>query len=403
MKVRKEKTQKRKKSIRGKILQGVIPLLLVTLLAVGLFSSVMGYMVSYDAAEKSFGRIFAATNLAVNNELKSLRSSIESLGYNATLANSDLQSPELATYVSELATANGYSGLYVTDKTGMTHIGADFAEYDFVKAALAGEVYMSAPMLVADGSRTDIMFAAPLWEGGIVGTNIIGTIVGVMDGKYLSDIMSTVSVGDSGGVYVIDKEGYTIADSEYSYVLNHENSIISSEEDESLAGFANCETRALNGETVFDTVNYEGDKCFLYVTPLEAADGWAIGGYATTTEYVGKNLNIGFFTLILTVISIVFAVFFLSKGVYSISKPVVEMAEIAEEEGISRQGVHDIVKRCTKQLKEYETTLHLVEKFQNMKEKLTKAAGLLDVPADSIDSNNISEVKTLMKEMLEEL
>lgn len=79
------------------------------------------------------------------------------------------------------------------------------------------------------------------------------------------------------------------------------------------------------------------------------------------------------------------------------------LAEIAEEEGISRQGVHDIVKRCTKQLKEYETTLHLVEKFQNMKEKLTKAAGLLDIPADSIDSNNISEVKTLMKEMLEEL
>ncbi len=79
------------------------------------------------------------------------------------------------------------------------------------------------------------------------------------------------------------------------------------------------------------------------------------------------------------------------------------LAEIAEEEGISRQGVHDIVKRCTKQLKEYETTLHLVEKFQNMKEKLTKAAGLLDVPADSIDSNSISKVKTLMKEMLEDL
>ncbi|MBQ8039767.1 MAG: YlxM family DNA-binding protein [Lachnospiraceae bacterium] len=53
------------------------------------------------------------------------------------------------------------------------------------------------------------------------------------------------------------------------------------------------------------------------------------------------------------------------------------LAEIAEEEGISRQGVHDIVKRCTKQLKEYETALHLVEKFQNMKSKLTEASELL--------------------------
>ena len=39
------------------------------------------------------------------------------------------------------------------------------------------------------------------------------------------------------------------------------------------------------------------------------------------------------------------------------------LAEIADEAGISRQGVHDTVKRCTKQLKEYEAALHLVEKF----------------------------------------
>ena len=38
-----------------------------------------------------------------------------------------------------------------------------------------------------------------------------------------------------------------------------------------------------------------------------------------------------------------------------------------------------------------------------MKTKLTKAAELLDGSADSIDSDNISEVKKLMKEMLEEL
>ena len=79
------------------------------------------------------------------------------------------------------------------------------------------------------------------------------------------------------------------------------------------------------------------------------------------------------------------------------------LAEIAEEEGISRQGVHDMVKRCTKQLKEYESALHLVEKFQNMKKKLTKAAELLEISADSIDSNNINAVKVLMQEMLDEL
>jgi predicted DNA-binding protein YlxM (UPF0122 family) len=40
------------------------------------------------------------------------------------------------------------------------------------------------------------------------------------------------------------------------------------------------------------------------------------------------------------------------------------LGEIADEEGISRQGVHDMVKRCTKTLEGYESKLHLIEKFQ---------------------------------------
>ena len=79
------------------------------------------------------------------------------------------------------------------------------------------------------------------------------------------------------------------------------------------------------------------------------------------------------------------------------------LAEIAEEEGISRQGVHDIVKRCTKQLKEYEATLHLVEKFQNMKSKLTKASEFLNVSNEATNSSNIIKARKLLAEMLEEL
>ena len=39
------------------------------------------------------------------------------------------------------------------------------------------------------------------------------------------------------------------------------------------------------------------------------------------------------------------------------------LSEIAEMKGISRQGVHDLVKRCQKTLEGYEMKLHLVEKF----------------------------------------
>ena len=48
------------------------------------------------------------------------------------------------------------------------------------------------------------------------------------------------------------------------------------------------------------------------------------------------------------------------------------LGEIANEEGISRQGVHDLVKRCQKTLEGYEMKLHLVEKFLSVKEKVSK-------------------------------
>ena len=46
------------------------------------------------------------------------------------------------------------------------------------------------------------------------------------------------------------------------------------------------------------------------------------------------------------------------------------LSEIAGEAGISRQGVHDLIKRCQKALEGYEEKLHLVEKFLSIKEKV---------------------------------
>ena len=44
------------------------------------------------------------------------------------------------------------------------------------------------------------------------------------------------------------------------------------------------------------------------------------------------------------------------------------LAEIAQDANISRQGVHDIIKRCNQMLEGYEAKLHLVERFQEIKE-----------------------------------
>ncbi len=45
------------------------------------------------------------------------------------------------------------------------------------------------------------------------------------------------------------------------------------------------------------------------------------------------------------------------------------LSEIAESYGISRQGAHDVIRRCDKQLEAYESKLHLLEKELAAKEE----------------------------------
>ena len=50
-------------------------------------------------------------------------------------------------------------------------------------------------------------------------------------------------------------------------------------------------------------------------------------------------------------------------------------SEIAKEQGISRQGVHDLIRRCNKILEEYEAKLHLVAKFVKIRQMCIRDSG----------------------------
>lgn len=81
------------------------------------------------------------------------------------------------------------------------------------------------------------------------------------------------------------------------------------------------------------------------------------------------------------------------------------LSEIAEDEGISRQGVHDLIKRCNKALIGYEEKLHLVEKFLSIKEKLEVMNHILESKkADEFDAEELMiTMKKISKEIIEEL
>ena len=79
------------------------------------------------------------------------------------------------------------------------------------------------------------------------------------------------------------------------------------------------------------------------------------------------------------------------------------LGEIASCEGISRQGVHDLIKRCNKMLEGYEEKLHLVKKFLDTKQKVEEINKLAESFRAGRKDTVIDEIERISGEILEEL
>lgn len=79
------------------------------------------------------------------------------------------------------------------------------------------------------------------------------------------------------------------------------------------------------------------------------------------------------------------------------------LSEIAQEYGISRQGVHDLIRRCDKILQDYEDKLQLVSKFTEAKEKVSRILALVeDMEPKDIEEES-REKLALIKEISADL
>ncbi|MBR4706437.1 MAG: putative DNA-binding protein [Pseudobutyrivibrio sp.] len=89
------------------------------------------------------------------------------------------------------------------------------------------------------------------------------------------------------------------------------------------------------------------------------------------------------------------------RSVYEMSiNEDLSLSEIADTLSISRQAVHDIIKRCDKLLEDYESRLHLVDKFMQIKSDVVRINELTE---QNPDENTLSEISRISQLILEEL
>ena len=77
------------------------------------------------------------------------------------------------------------------------------------------------------------------------------------------------------------------------------------------------------------------------------------------------------------------------------------LSEIAQNEGISRQGVSDLIKRCDKALFAYEEKLGLIKKFERTRSYIKEIQNIIKTYQETKDDELISKIEKLSYEILD--
>ena len=81
----------------------------------------------------------------------------------------------------------------------------------------------------------------------------------------------------------------------------------------------------------------------------------------------------------------------------------ISYSEAAEDLGISRQGVHELIKRCNRILEDYESKLHLVERFLRIREKVEQIRAMAHSGKEKDPAAFAESVCEIADSILEEL
>lgn len=319
-------------SIKAKIFFSFIALILVVVIVLGGLSAYQSYNITFKTLEQTMSNLTQVSSQVISNKLEVYKSVAADLGLNPVLSDLKVNKIEKAKTVKQIVEMYGLLDAYsVTSMgTGESPVTGELyliSNEEYFISAMEGNVYVSEPTLNKKLDKVTLTVSAPIWKNGEYGSSVNGVAVIVLDGQALSDIASSVKIGESGFGFILNKNGYTIGHPEYEKVIAEENIIMSYETDGSNESMAKTERKLLSGEISFGDYKSNGKKNLIAYSPIEGSNGWGFFVSAPESEYLGStNISI-IITLIVSIVSLIIANITGKNIANKIADPVIACAD----------------------------------------------------------------------------
>lgn len=212
--------------------------------------------------------------------VEKFRTQMETLARGSIISSSDIplsEKIEILKNEAEIAKKDGCLRMLVTDTQGNAYrtdgTTANVNSVEWFQKSIQGEFFLSTPYSSYKDGSLVCTVAAPIYGKH---KTIIGAIASVYDGLKIYEIIRNIKIGETGEVYILDKDGVTIADHNVALIYSQENTYLKSQTDKSLESAGSFEHRAVQSiNSGTGSYEYEGavrDAAFAKIPTT----GWTI-------------------------------------------------------------------------------------------------------------------------------
>ncbi|MDR1251088.1 MAG: response regulator, partial [Treponema sp.] len=185
----------------------------------------------------------------------------------------DLNGEEITEVLREEVITQKFLSLRLIETNGKIWSYSATADYaidgnvNFLRPRL-GEMVMSTTRYNNNGELI-MRFWLPLEDGR--------TLVAVLPGMVISDVLSEFRVWDSGNIFALDNEGVMIANMRPHLVLERVNFIKSAGADKNFEQISDIFSLMVQGKTGVGKYKYDGVLRICAYRPIQGTDGWSLG------------------------------------------------------------------------------------------------------------------------------
>lgn len=318
-------SQKRKepRGIQGKIQKACSFLVLISVLAITVISTILNVTSTMGTLEDNMSSIAVVTADYISAELLSTANVVAELGGVARLSNAELSEEEKQEIIDQRVKAyNMVRGKLIYANGICEYDGTDYSDRDYFQKALQGNVVISDPIASKTDGNLIVVLAAPVWEGGIKDSKVAGVVFMVEDIAFLSECLVNIKISDNSGCYMINSAGDTIAHSSSAITEDMENTIEDAKTDRSLNAIAKLEGKMINGESGCGLYYYGGTVKLMAYAPVPDTEGWSVAITAPVFDFMGSTILGIILCVIVLVICVVSGVYFARRIGAQIGQPV---------------------------------------------------------------------------------